>query len=151
MHLHYPINTHTLIFVISNYTFAMASVIKFPVTSDEWQDYVDAFSEKLGQKPDPSGPPVAVFQLEGDQQLYVINTNRSLITGKVSFVDVESKEDVDTIYDLLSEGGEGPRNIDIIAIRDDKPVESTIRLAEFTFTTKRLVARKGGVIHNPPY
>lgn len=131
----------------------MVPIIKFPVTSDEWQDYVDAFSKKLGQKPDPSGsgPTRAVFHLEGGQQLYVIRADKSSLPGTVNFTDVGSSEDVDTIYNLISEGGEEPRNIDIIAIRDEKLAGSTIRLAEFTFTTKRLTARKGGVIHNPPY
>ncbi|UOQ67748.1 hypothetical protein [Hymenobacter volaticus] len=131
----------------------MASVIKFPVASDEWQDYVDAFSVKLGQKPEPSGPPVAVFQLEGGQELlYVIKSDRPS-TDEVTFVDVKRKEDVDTIYNLLSEDKVAgkPHDVKIIAIKDDEPIDSTIRLAEFRFTSKRLIARKGGVIHNPPY
>ncbi|QNP52236.1 hypothetical protein H9L05_20725 [Hymenobacter qilianensis] len=74
--------------------------IEFPVPSDEWQLYVDAFSETSKRLEDPN-PFTAAFQLENGEILYVINTGDSMIAGTATYTDVPHAGFVDLIYEAM--------------------------------------------------
>ncbi|WP_133273401.1 hypothetical protein [Hymenobacter radiodurans] len=130
-----------------------ANIIEFPVPSDEWQLYVDAFSETCERLADPNSF-TAAFQLESDDILYVINTNDSMIAGTPSFTDVPHAGFVDLIYLAMPPKYrlKKPYDVNVTALRNGEIVEATLRFAEFKFSKEgELVERTGGVIHNPPY
>ncbi|GAB2476892.1 hypothetical protein GCM10011375_20890 [Hymenobacter qilianensis] len=127
--------------------------IEFPVPSDEWQLYVDAFSETSKRLEDPN-PFTAAFQLENGEILYVINTGDSMIAGTATYTDVPHAGFVDLIYEAMPPKYQfkKPYDVNVTALREGKIVEATLRFAEFKFSkAEELTERTGGVIHNPPY
>jgi hypothetical protein len=133
-------------------------IIEFPVPSDEWQMYVDAFSETSKRLDDPNHF-TAAFQLQGGEILYVINTGDSMIVGTATYTDVPHAGFVDLIYEAMPPKYrlKKPYDVNVTALREGKIVEATLRFAEFKFSTTEAKAeadfaeRTGGVIHNPPY
>lgn len=127
--------------------------IQLNLTSDEWEDYVNAFKKELDQEPNPAGPPTAIFQLESGKQLCVTQLDTVSLDSSTLYSEVAESSFVDTIYKLLPKDNRGkkPYNIDVIAVVDGQEKQYSIRLAGTKFKEKDLdTERPGGVIHNVP-
>jgi hypothetical protein len=127
-----------------------------PVPASEWQAYVDAFTESLGQKPEPAGPPIAVFQLPDGGELRVIqlDTELEILPEQLLFVGVDRPNMVDLIYRLIPKDNRlrEPYDIKVVGLQNGHPVSTVLRIATYRLNTRDgLVVSEGGVIHNPPF
>jgi hypothetical protein len=125
------------------------------VPANEWQAYIDAFTETLGHGPNPPSPPVAVFQLPNGDELRVIRVDEIEETrsDQLPFIGVNSPEVVDLVFGLIPQKNHlrEPYNIRVVGWQG-KPVSTILRIATYKlFTHESLVAAEGGVIHNPPF
>jgi hypothetical protein len=131
------------------------------VPSDTWPDVVKYYSTALGQDPNPTGPPTAVFQLPSGNQLHITATEEreKIALGPVNFfLELPKIELVKIAYQAALAAGASAKiplqKITIYPVNQEcagQTRQVTLTLGSVSFSSKLALGEDQvfGLSHNP--